>query len=226
MSPDRPNVRNVLLPRDVPILPGYDIAGGTATHEDGPADTLWDAVRLSDGRTALIVLKATGGAVSPAFYVGVARTLFRGLAGEHGSLEGLMGAVNRTLAAGLPEAADQVLECAALIPGPAGVTWSSAGTSPGAIIGREGTFEPLPSQGPPMGVMEGFKYGAAHHPMSVGDSCVTLSHASPGLFKGTADLVAGMVGKPVADVVSTVHRAIRQSQGESSEVSVVFLRRA
>lgn len=225
-STDSPTFRNALLPREVPAVSGYDIAGGTATHEAGSGDTLWDAVRLADGRTALIVLKASGGAVPASFYAGVGRILFRGLAGAHDSLEGLMAAVNRTLAAGLPEATDQILDCAALIPGPEGVTWSSAGSSPGGIIGRDGIFEPLPSQGPPMGVMEGFKYGVTRHPMSVGDSCVTLSHASSGLFKGTADLVAGMVGKPVADVVSTVHRAIRQSQGESSEVSVVFLRRA
>jgi len=225
-SPGSFTVRNALLPREVPAVPGYDVAGGTATHEDGSGDTLWDALRLADDRTALIVLKASAGVVPAAFYVGVGRSLFRGLAAAHDSLEDLMAAVNRTLATGLPEATDQILECAVLLPGPEGVTWSSAGSCPGGIIGRDGTFESLPSQGPPMGVMEGFKYGVTRHPMSVGDSCVTLSHASSGLFKGTADLVAGMVGKPVADVVSTVHRAIRQSQGESSEVSVVYLRRA
>ena len=76
----------------------------------------------------------------------------------------------------------------------------------------EGTFEEFSSQGPPLGVMDGFHYRTARHPMSVGDACIVLSDGSAGLFKGAADLVAGLVGKPVADVVSTVHKAIRQAQ--------------
>ena len=231
MHPDASKaLRNAFLPRDVPTVRGFDIAGGTSTEGEAPPHTLWDHVALADGRSGLLVLRAADGPVPPAFYVGLGRALFRGLAPSHDKVESLMAAVNHALTLGVPEATDQVLECALVVPGEDHVEWSSAGASPGGIIGREGTFVQLPSQGPPMGMMEGFKYAVGRYPMSVGDSCVTLSHASPGLFKGAADLVAGLVGKPVADVVATVQRAIREAQGGGSagdsEVSVVLLRRS
>ena len=136
-----------------------------------------------------------------------------------------MATVNRALSVGAPEATDQVVEGAALVPVDDGVQWTSAGNTPGGIIGRDGTFQEFASQGPPMGVMEGFNYRVTHYPMSVGDACVVLSDGSAGLFKGAADLVAGLVGKPVGDVVATVHKAIRQAQGAETEVSVLFLRK-
>ncbi|MGI9625245.1 MAG: PP2C family protein-serine/threonine phosphatase [Longimicrobiales bacterium] len=226
MSQESRSIRNAFLPREAPTVPGFELAGGTSTHQDGPGDTLWDHFTLSDGRSGFLVLKATPGALPTGFYLGLGRALFRGLAGEHDQIETLMAAVNRSMTLGTPEAPDQVLECAAIVPGADELEWCSAGTPPGGIIGRAGTFVELQSQGPPLGMMEGFQYRTGRHPLAMGDCCVTLSHGSSGLFKGAADLVAGLTGKSAGEVVSTVHKAIRQAQGEDSEVSVLFVRRS
>ena len=218
-------LRNVLLPREAPTVTGYDVAGGTSTHEEGHGDTLWDHFELRDGRRGFTVLKAGSGSLPAGFYLGMGRALMRGLAPTHDSVEGLLASVNKTLAAGAPEASHQVLDCGVVLPTEDGVEWCIAGSALSGVIGRDGSFVELGSNGPPLGMMEGFQYRSNHHPMSVGDSCVTLSHASSGLFKGTADLVAGLVGKPAGEVVSTVHKAIRQAQGDDAEVSVLFLRR-
>ena len=75
-------------------------------------------------------------------------------------------------------------------------------------------------------MMEGFKYAMQRFPMGAGDTAFVLSHASRGLLRGAADLVAQLHGKPAAEVVTTVHRAIRRTQGEErTETSVLFIRK-
>lgn len=151
--------------------------------------------------------------------------LIQGRGPQHETLGSLMADVNQTLARGARAAKGQILECGILAINGNQLLWSSAGNVPGGLISRDGRFRELGSQGPPLGVMEGFEYRSVELQVSVGDAVIALSKASPGLFKGTADLVAGLVGKPVGEVVSTVHRAIRQSQGDETEVSVLYLRR-
>jgi hypothetical protein len=97
---------------------------------------------------------------------------------------------------------------------------------PGGVIRRDGTFEEFGAHGPPLGVLGGFKYAVQEFPMGAGDTALVLSHASPGLFLGAADLVAQLHGKPAGDVVATLHRAIRKAQGENrTETSVLYARK-
>jgi hypothetical protein len=75
-------------------------------------------------------------------------------------------------------------------------------------------------------MMGGFKYNAQSFSMGSGDTAFVLSHASPGLFLGAADLMAQLHGKPAGEVVSTLHKAIRKAQGnQRSETSVLYARK-
>jgi hypothetical protein len=75
-------------------------------------------------------------------------------------------------------------------------------------------------------MMGGFKYNVQSLAMGSGDTAFVLSHASPGLFMGAADLMAQLHGKPAGEVVSTLHKAIRKAQGElRTETSVLYARR-
>ncbi len=225
MTQESRSLRATLLPRTVPTISGYDVAGGTATHEEGLGATLWGHFKLASGTQGCFLLHANPGAIPQGFYLGLGRALIAGLAPRYTTLADLMGDVNQTLSLGAPEAAGQSLECGMFVATEEGLTWSSAGNVPAGLIGRNGTFRELGSQGPPLGVMAGFAYRSVPVEVAVGDSVVALSRASGGLFKGTADLVAGLPGKPVGEVVSTIHRAIRQAHGDEAEVSVLYLRR-
>jgi serine phosphatase RsbU (regulator of sigma subunit) len=107
-----------------------------------------------------------------------------------------------------------------------GLEWASAGRVPCGVIRRGGVFEEFGSHGPPLGMMEGFQYGGEMLEVSNGDTAIVLSHASTGLFRGAADLVAQIHGKPAGDVVSTLHRSIRKAQGSHpEEILVLFVRK-
>ena len=69
-------------------------------------------------------------------------------------------------------------------------------------------------EGPSLGMMGGFQYNSQRFPMGTGDTAFVLSHGSQGLFLGAADLLAQLHGKPVGDIVSSLHKAIRKAQGD------------
>lgn len=228
VSPDDVSriVQRGLLPRNAPRLEGYDVAAGTTTEEGGTGDTVWDWVTLEDGRTALLAYDVQGEGLPPSHYLVAARALIRALSREYGDLREVLARANAALSASAVSGVDQFVECGMVVPGPDVVEWASAGRVPAGVIRRQGTFEELSSHGPPLGMMEGFRYASQEIAMGPGDVFVVLSQASMGLFRGAADLVAQVQGKTAGEVVSTLHRAIRRAQGDTPrETSVIFIRK-
>ena len=55
---------------------------------------------------------------------------------------------------------------------------------------------------------------------------VVLSGGSQGLFRGAADLVASLQGKPVGEIVGMVQKALKKAQPEDPvETSILFIRK-
>lgn len=219
-------IQRGLLPSEAPRISGFDIAAGTSLVEDGPGRTLWDHFRLKDGRTGLVNLNVQGEGLPPGHYLALARSLMRELARDYEDLQGFLARVNSGLAAGGVEGMDQYLEAGVLLPSDGGVEWAGAGRCPGAVIRRSGVFEEFSTHGPPLGMMEGFLYGTQKLELGVGDAVIALSEVSQGIFRGAADLVASLRGKPVGDVVTTLHKALAKAHPSGAvETSVLFVRK-
>jgi serine phosphatase RsbU (regulator of sigma subunit) len=219
-------IQRGLLPAEVPRITGFDIAAGTSLVEDGPGRTLWDHFQLRGGKTGLVSLNVQGDGLPPGHYLGVARSLLRELGRDHDDLQGFLARVNSGLAAAVLEGMDQYVEAGILLPSEGGVEWAGAGRCPGAVIRRNGVFEEFSTHGPPLGMMEGFLYGTEKMELGAGDSVIVLSEVSKGIFRGAADLVASLQGKPVGEVVSTLHKALAKAQPEVPvEASVLFVRK-
>jgi len=215
-----------LLPRTAPQLEGYEIAAGTTTEEAGLGGSVWDWIDMGDGRVALVTLDVSSEGFPAAYHVGLARAVLRSLASQGLRVDGILARANDALSDAAVEGLDQFVEVGFMVADPQGIAWASAGRVPGGIIRREGTFEEFGAHGPPLGMMGGFKYNVQRFPMNVGDTAFVLSHVSPGLFLGAADLMAQLHGKPAGEVVGTLHRAIRKAQGEErTETSVLYARK-
>ena len=75
-------------------------------------------------------------------------------------------------------------------------------------------------------MMAGFQYGTERMELGAGDAVIVLSETSQGIFRGAADLVASLQGKPAAEVVTMVHKALAKALPEVSvEASVLFVRK-
>ena len=215
-----------LLPSAAPRVEGFDVAAGTTTEEAGRGGSVWDWLSLGDGRTALLTLDVRQDGFPAAHHLGVARAVLRGLAADHATPSQLLVKSNEALSAAAIEGLDQFVEVGILVMGSEGVEWASAGRVPGGLIRRNGTFEEFSAHGPPLGMMGGFMYKRQSLTMGSGDTAFVLSHASPGLFLGAADLMAQLHGKPAGEVVTTLHKAIRKAQGDQrTETSVLYARK-
>ena len=222
------SLRQALLPRNAPRVEGYDIGAGTMIDERGRGATVWGWLLLPDGRTALVTLDVRADGFPPAVHLATVRGVLRAVVAEGGGLDSVLVRRNTTMADCAVDEASQHVECGILVVEVDGgqVEWASAGRVPCGLIRRDGAFEELAFHGPALGMMEGFQYGSERLDMGVGDTAIVLSHASTGLFRGAADLVAQIHGKPAGEVVSTLHRGIRKAQGEvPEEISVLFVRK-
>ncbi len=219
-------IQRGLLPSEVPRISGFDIAAGTSLVEDGAGRTLWDHFPLRGGRTGLVNLNVRGAGLPPGHYLAVTRSLLRELGRDHDDLQGLLARVNSGLTAAVVEGMDQFVEAGVLLPSDGGVEWAGAGRCPGAVIRRNGLFEEFSAHGPPLGMMGGFLYETERMELSAGDVVIVLSEVSQGIFRGAADLVASLQGKPVGEVVSTLHKALAKARPDDSvEASVLFVRK-
>lgn len=219
------DVQRRLLPRSAPRADGYDLAGGTTLLEEGAGETVWDWVGLPNGRVALLAYQVQGSGLPPSHHLVAARAVVRALAADEGGTTTLFPRANRAMAAAAVTG-DQFLACGMAVIAGGRLEWSSAGRLPAGVIRRNGTFEELGSHGPPLGMMDGFRYGSATLEMGPGDVFLALSRASSGLLRGAADLVSQVQGKTAKEVVETLHRALRRSEeGGDREISVLFVRK-
>ncbi len=215
-----------LLPQVAPRIAGFEVAAGTTTEDSGRGGSAWDWIALADGRTALLTLDVRQDGFPPAYHIGVARAVIRALALDVLGVPALLAKANDVLAGAALQGSDQFVDVGFLAVGEDGVEWASAGQVPGRMIRRNGSFEELGAHGPPLGMMGGFQYRTQRFRVGAGDTALVLSHQSQGLFRGLVDLVAQLHGKPAGEIVSTLHRGIREALGDAlTQASVLYARK-
>lgn len=217
------HVQRQLLPRSAPRIEGYDIAAGTTVEDAGRGHTVWDWMHLGDGRPAIFTYNVQGEGLPASHDLMAVRTALRALVVEFSDLRELLFRANAALSEAAVGGGARFTECGAAIPGPEGVEWSAAGRVPAGVIRRDGTFTELGSEGPPLGMMEAFRYGTREVSMGPGDVLIALTEAPGGMFRGAADLVAQVHGKTAGEIVSTVHRAVRKAYGDHVRETTALL---
>lgn len=219
-------IQRGILPREAPRAPGYDLAAGTQLEDTGEGRTVWDHFPLADGRVGLAVMQVGGDGLPAGHHLALAKALFRSLAARDADLARLLEGANQGMVAAAVEGIEQPVEVGLLAVGEKAVEWAAAGRCSGAVIRRTGVLEELPSHGPPLGVLEGFRYDRHAVGLGPGDELLVLSEAPTGLFRGAADLVASLQGKPVGEIVATLQKALKKARGQAGvETSVLLLRK-
>jgi hypothetical protein len=106
------------------------------------------------------------------------------------------------------------------------VRWLGAGAVLGGVLRREGKLDEFPASGPPLGLLDGFHYGAIDVSFHTADVVMALSHGGRGLFRGAADVVAELHGKPAGEVVTRLQSALQKARAQGpGEHSVLFVRK-
>lgn len=95
-------IQRGLLPKQVPIVAGYEIAGWSCSADETGGDT-YDFIPLSDGRLALFLADATGHGIGAALVIAQARSLVRAMLTVTQDLSRVVANVNQLLSTDLAE---------------------------------------------------------------------------------------------------------------------------
>lgn len=149
-------VQQKLLPEQAPDVPGFDIAGRSIYH-DAVGGDYYDFIplRVDDGRRRLgiAVGDVSGHGIVAALTMTSVRALLRSFTGEETSLQPVMRAVNRHVAADAAAGRFVTLVYLVLEPATRLLRWISAGHGPLLFFDRETReFEELAAHDIPLGV--------------------------------------------------------------------------
>lgn len=169
-------VRGRLLPRGTPNLPGYDLAGNTSVNEHGEGSAAWDCFLLSDGRLALVVLKADQVSLSSAHRLLSVRALLRDFADDPlPGLGALLTRANRGLRAGWLEGISGLVSCGVLALSADSVEWACAGSAAGTVVRADGSHEDLVPNEPALGSADDLEYRSTQLRLYPGDHVLAFS---------------------------------------------------
>jgi phosphoserine phosphatase len=170
------NIQKGLLPRQAPVVPGYDIAGWNRPTDETGGD-FYDFQELIGGTLAVTIADVTGHGVGPALIAAECRALLRASLSLTQNLERVVALVNDLLNADLPEDRFVTTFVGLLDPKEHRFAYISAGQGPlFHFINATGEVSEMPTSGLPLGILPGRTYSLSREmEFEQGDMLVFLT---------------------------------------------------
>jgi len=221
-------VQATLLPRTVPVLPGYELAARCLPARQVGGD-FYDWQTTPDG-LVLTLADVMGKGMASAIVAATVRAVLRG-AGRGVSVEEALQVAEDSLDADL-EAAGSFVTCfrAHVDLASGDVGYADAGHGLTFVRRRDGSGEWLAPTGAPLGLAFGAPRTGARTTLGPGDLLVTFSDGVLDLFDGTlasVDEVAALLpdGPDAQGAVDAIVSAARGMRDRGDDVTVVALAR-
>jgi hypothetical protein len=222
-------VQRRLLPKSIPTIDGYDIAGTCVAARDIGGDFYdW---HQADDRLHLVLVDVMGKGVGPALIAaGLRSTLRATFTGA-----GLANDFNRAAAAAEEDLTDAssfaTVFCAQVTPSTGNVTYLDAGHGLGLIVAADGSYRRLPSDALPLGVVAGDQWATRDTQLNTGETLLAVSDGILDVFDTQSqalERVAGAVASSCTarQAVEAVTDLAEDSSHAQDDLTVVALRRA
>ncbi|KHK04081.1 Serine phosphatase RsbU, regulator of sigma subunit [Desulfovibrio sp. TomC] len=231
------DVQRNLLPAAPPLIAGLEIAASSDYCDETGGD-YYDFIELGRGKTVVVVADVAGHGVGPALLMASARATVRMAAAMYADPGAVVSAVNSRVAEDV-YGTGRFLTLFYLEIDTAAkrLRWVRAGHDPAMVVhaDQEG-FSELGGGGPPLGVVEGFRYVAQAGPWPV-DGIVFIG--TDGIWETTGnaermfgkrrllDLLQKNVGKPVTQILAIVAHdleAFGQGHPREDDITMVAIR--
>ncbi len=153
------DIQHLLLPRTLPQLPGFSLAGGWQSAREVGGD-FYDAIALDGQRLLLMIADVMGKGVPAALFATTMRGLLRGLASRSSDPSQLLSGLNRLLYKELSSVAMFITAQVVLVDlKTRNLTAASAGHCPLLYVPRgRRSVTSLPIRGLPLGVLPDTQY--------------------------------------------------------------------
>jgi serine phosphatase RsbU (regulator of sigma subunit) len=166
-------IQETLLPKEIPILPGWNIAALWRPAREVGGD-FYDFIRLSDGRLVLIIGDVTDKGVPAAMVMATTRTMLRSAAFDTDSPGYVLQIVNDRLCREIPPKMFVTCLYAVLDTATGRLTYANAGHDL-PFRGAHGQAYELRATGMPLGLLPGMRYDEREATIEEGESVLFYS---------------------------------------------------
>ena len=164
-------VMEELIPRTIPTLEGFDIAGvNEASFEVG--GDYYEFIRLPDDRWGIIIADVAGKGIGAALLVSATRASLYALVGRELATRAVMRRANRFFYDSVEDGRYVTLFYAVLDEQSRRIIYVNAGHQPPLLLRRNGEVEELSSGGVPLGMFEAPRYFEGFAELERGDLLV------------------------------------------------------
>lgn len=155
------SLQRSLLPKSMPDIPGYSLAGRSTTCYEVGGDYL-DVLPLPDGTHLMVVADVAGKGLASAIVATSFRTALRSLASQPLPLADLAARIGQQHWEEGPEAQRRYMTALflRLQPATGKLQIVNAGHNPAALLLPDGSLHMLEASGPPLGMLPGMIYSA------------------------------------------------------------------
>lgn len=220
-------IQQMLMPREAPELPGYELAGYCLPTQDIGGDFFgWQ--ELNDGSVQLHVADVMGKGIPAALIAASVRAMLVGAS----QFNDLHGTVHRVAAASEPLLSDAgsfvTAFSARLDPATGRLDYVDAGHGLAAVFRPDG-YRRLKASGPPLGVLPGQRWQVHTTMLAPGETLVVASDGLLDFFPTLEETLDQMHrlnvrARPAAEMVANV-MSFAKARKHSDDVTVVVLRR-
>lgn len=227
-----------VLPRDLPEVPGYDIAGWSRPADETGGD-IFDIIGLGEGRVALLLGDATGHGIGPALSVTQVRAMLRVGIRLGAGLDEAFRHINDQLAEDLSPNRFVTAFLGVLDTAAHRVVYRSAGQAPLLLYRRQGdACDRLLASSPPLGMLPVIALKAPRsHDIAPGD---ILALMTDGIFEYENDageqfgearvgrLLSEHADDPMSRLAERIVKAVEEfAQGapQNDDMTIVLVRR-
>lgn len=170
-----------LIPQKPPYLPGWEVASTYRPVIQVGGD-IYGWLRMTDERTLFWIADATGHGASAALLTTLAKLLFQHGTAEHADPAAIMEAVNADFRSIFGARSFMTAMCVALDPKSGVASVVGAGHPPLLVARRRGTAELVPSNAPPLGLLEDSHFAETAIELGPGDGLLLYTD---GLYGAT-----------------------------------------
>ncbi len=158
------SIQRRLLPRDFPVVAGYEVRGWTQAADETGGD-YFDTLLLSTGEVVVVIGDVSGHGVGPALIMATTRAFLRSLCQTYRDPAEILFRLNNLLVQDVESGSFVTLFLGILTPATGAFVYTSAGHDPPLLYQQAtGQFLELDSTGLPLGLIQDADFPAAHSP--------------------------------------------------------------
>jgi len=221
-------IQQALMPREVPELAGYDVAGWNQPADETGGDFFgWQP--LPDGRVAFTLADVTGHGIGAALVAAASHAYTRAGMAEHSDLGTILGQLNRLLCDDLPPGKMVTFVAAALNPADGRVELLSAGHAPLLLYtAMDDRVQSFAAHGVPFGIFGAVPYGPTQKVcLAEGDVLVLVTD---GFFEWQdaaqeefgiprlQEVIRAARHLPASEIIASLHEAVLRFAGGTTQM--------